>query len=218
MPLDIARRHILSTVYSMLHPGTQEIYVEVEATLEQRYYLLARWIVASSFQHSTIALYDALATKLELIETIFATYDFDLVLTRLAALDRRFAHVNQRYNWQKWSTDLDFWHYINRALWSGKFTTPLMPPHLSSEDREERLRFLGEFEMAPEDEARSSSSGVTAFVKRLRVRERGSRGRNSHHTIKRGLLMSGLLSEKFLKPSARGLEPGRDKGGDNIRR
>lgn len=111
------------------------------------------------------------------------------------------------YNWQKWSTDLDFWQCVNGALWSGKFTAPFMPPHLPSEDQEERLRFLEEFDMAPEDEARRSSSGVIAFVKRLRVRECGSRGRNSHHTIKHGLLMSGLVSEKFLKHSTRGLEP-----------
>ncbi|PVH76118.1 hypothetical protein DL98DRAFT_657703 [Cadophora sp. DSE1049] len=199
-------------------PRIQEIYVEVEKALNQGHHPLAHWIVASSLNQRAGAPYDAFAANFDQIKRIFATRNFDVVLTHLAALDQRFAHGSQMYNWQKWSTDLKFWQYVDGALWSGKFTTPFMPPHLSSEDREERLRFLGEFEIAPEDEARSSSSGVIAFVKRLIVRERGSRGRNSHHTIKRGLLMSGLVSEKFLKPSARGLEPGRDKEGDDIRR
>lgn len=89
-----------------------------------------------------------------------------------------------------------------------------MPPHLSGEDRDERLRFLEGFGTAPDDEARSSSSGVIACVKRLIMRERGSRGRDSHYTIKRGLLKSGLVSQKFLKPSS----ARRNKGGDDIRR
>ncbi|KAL2063213.1 hypothetical protein VTL71DRAFT_5017 [Oculimacula yallundae] len=195
-------------------PGIQGIYVEA---LKQRHHPLAHWIVASSLNQRAGAPYNAFATNFDQIKSIFLTRDFNVVLKRLTAFDLRFAHGSQMYNWQKWSTNLDFWQCVDDVIWSGKFTTPFMPPHLSSEHRDERLRFLEEFETAPEDKARSNSSGVIGFMKKLIVWERGSRGQNSRHTIKRGLLVSGLASDKFLKHSAMGLEPGRDQGGDDVR-
>ncbi|KAH8749263.1 hypothetical protein F5882DRAFT_445864 [Hyaloscypha sp. PMI_1271] len=122
----------------MNRPQVKEIYVNVEKALEQRYHPLAHWIVASSLQYSVATPSDTLAPNLKLIRTIFATRDFDLVLTRLAALNQRFTYGGQMYNWQKWSTDLDFWQYVDGALWSGKIATPVVSPHLSSEDRDER--------------------------------------------------------------------------------
>ncbi|KAH6667722.1 hypothetical protein B0J14DRAFT_567098 [Halenospora varia] len=40
-----------------------------------------------------------------------------------AALDRRFLYINQMYDWQKWSTDLDFWECVDQLLWSGRLIT-----------------------------------------------------------------------------------------------
>lgn len=105
------------------------------------------------------------------------------MLKRLAALDRWFAHGSQMYNWQKWSIDLDFWQYVDGALWSGKFTTPLVPPHSSSEDRDERLCFLDGFKTDAENRAYSGWSKVGFSVKRLI-------GRDSQYSVKKGLLMS----------------------------
>ncbi|KAH7418819.1 hypothetical protein BKA64DRAFT_635935 [Cadophora sp. MPI-SDFR-AT-0126] len=124
------------------HPKVQEIYVEVEKALKQQHHPLAHWIVASSLHRTPHAPFDTLTPNLEPIRTIFATRNFDHVLKRLMALDRRFAHGSHMYNWQKWSTDLDFWQCVHRALWSGTITTPIMSLHLSSDDRDERLRFL----------------------------------------------------------------------------
>ncbi|KAL5313257.1 hypothetical protein ACEPPN_018990 [Leptodophora sp. 'Broadleaf-Isolate-01'] len=164
-------------------PQIKEIYIEIEKALKQRHHPLAHWIVASSLQHSTVAPYDTLAPNLEPIRTIFATRDFDLVLMRLRALDLRFAHGSQMYNWQKWSTDVDFWHCIDGIIWSGKFTAPPMRQHLSSEDRDERLRFLKGFETDAEDRAYSGWSKVAFSVKRLI-------GRDSRYSVKKGLLRS----------------------------
>ncbi|KAH6667184.1 hypothetical protein B0J14DRAFT_704750 [Halenospora varia] len=148
-------------------PRTKDIYIEVEKALEQRHHPLAYWIVASSLYHTTYAPYDALASSLNLIQTIFAARKLDLVLQRLAALDRRFLHINQMYDWQKWSTDLDFWECVDQTLWSGRLTTPPVPPHLPEEDRDERSRFLEGFETVAEDGARSTWSKVMSSMKRL---------------------------------------------------
>ena len=124
-----------------------------------------------------------MAPNLEPIRAIFATRDFDLVLTRVAALNQRFTYGSQTYNWQMWSTDVDFWHCIDGVIWSGKFTAPPMRPHLSSEDRDERLRFLQGFETDAEDREYSGWSKVVFSVKRFI-------GRDSQYSVKKGLLMS----------------------------
>lgn len=130
-----------------------------------------------------VAPYDILAPNLEPIRAIFATRDFDLMLTRLAALNQRFTYGSQTYNWQMWSTDVDFWHCVDQVIWSGKFTAPPMRPHLSSEDRDERLRFLKGFETDAEDREYSGWSKVVFSVKRLM-------GRDSQYSVKKGLLIS----------------------------
>ena len=115
------------------------------------------------------------------------------MLKRLAALDRRFVHGSQMYNWQKWSTDLDFWQCVDGALWSGKCTTPLVLPHSSSEDRDD---FLNGFKTDAADRAWSSWSNVLFSMKRPIARERNSEGRESQYSVKKGLLMSmGLLKD-----------------------
>ena len=106
-----------------------------------------------------------------------------MVLKRLAALDRRFAHGSQMYNWQKWSTDLDLWQCVDRALWLGKFTTPLVPPHSSGEDRDERLHFLDGLKRDADDRAWGIWSKVVSPIKRLIAQE-------SQHSVKKGLLLS----------------------------
>ena len=106
-----------------------------------------------------------------------------MVLKRLAALDRRFAHGSQMYNWQKWSTDLDLWQCVDRALWLGKFTTPLVPPHSSGEDRDEILRFLDGLKRDADDRAWGIWSKVVSPIKRLIAQE-------SQHSVKKGLLLS----------------------------
>ena len=58
-----------------------------------------------------------------------------------------------------------------------------MRPHLSSEDRDERLRFLQGFETDAEDKAYSGWSKVVFSVKRFI-------GRDSQYSVKKGLLMS----------------------------
>ena len=126
---------------------------------------------------------DILAPNLEPIRTIFATRDFDVVLKHLAALDRRFAHGSQMYNWQKWSTDLDLWQCVDRALWLGKFTTPLVPPHSSGEDRDERLHFLDGLKRDADNRAWGIWSKVVSPIKRLI-------GQESQHSVKKGLLLS----------------------------
>ncbi|RDL30198.1 Uncharacterized protein BP5553_10476 [Venustampulla echinocandica] len=146
-------------------PGTQDLYNKVEEVLKQRHHPLAYWIVASSLFHTTYAPFDTLAAGP--IQTIFATRNLDLVLKRLAAINRRFVHVNQRYDWQMWSTDLDFWEYVDQALWSGKLNAPFILPQLSMEDREKRLRFLEGFETVTEDKAHNAWSKVRSAIKRL---------------------------------------------------
>lgn len=140
--------------------------------MKQRHHPLAYWIVASSLYHTTYAPYDALASSFNLIQTIFAARKLDLVLQRLAALDRRFLYINQMYDWQKWPTDLDFWECVDQILWSGRLTTLPLPPHLPREDRDERLRFLEGFETVAEDRARSTWSKVMSSMKRLMMRPR----------------------------------------------
>ncbi|KAH6694379.1 hypothetical protein BKA61DRAFT_711986 [Leptodontidium sp. MPI-SDFR-AT-0119] len=170
-------------------PKVQEIYVKVEKALKQQHHPLAHWIVASSLHRTPHAPFDTLTPNLEPIRAIFATRDFDLVLTRLAALNQRFTYGSQMYDWQKWSRDVDFWHCIDGVIWSGKFTAPPMRPHLSSEDRDERLRFLKGFEADAEDKAYSSWRRVVFSMKRLI-------GRDSQYSVKKGLLMSlGLLKD-----------------------
>ncbi|KAH7330027.1 hypothetical protein BKA65DRAFT_480193 [Rhexocercosporidium sp. MPI-PUGE-AT-0058] len=124
------RRDKLRTEF-LDRPQMKEIYIDIEKALKQQHHPLAHWIVASSLNQRAGAPYDAFAANFDQIKRIFASRSFDVVLKRLAALDRRFAHGSQMYNWQKWSTDLDFWQCVDGALWSGKFTTPLVPPHSS---------------------------------------------------------------------------------------
>ncbi|CZT53336.1 uncharacterized protein RSE6_14830 [Rhynchosporium secalis] len=165
------------------HPQIEEIYIDIEKVLKQRHHPLAHWIVASSLQHSTVAPYDTLAPNLEPIRTIFATRDFGHVLKRLRALDLRFAHGSQMYNWQKWSTDVDFWQCIDEIIWSGQLTAPPMRQHLSSEDRDERLRFLQVFQTDAQNRAYSGWSKVAFSVKRFI-------GRDSQYSVKEGLLIT----------------------------
>ena len=135
--------------------------------MRQQHHPLAHWIVASSLHHSTYAPYDALAPNLDLIQNIFAIRNLDLVLKRLAALHQRFLHVSQMYDWQKWSTEQGFWECVDQTLWSGKFTAPFMPPHLSTEDRDKRLRFLEGLEIVAGDRARSAWRRAMSSVTRL---------------------------------------------------
>ena len=158
--------------------------------MNQGHHSLAHWIVASSLKQRAGAPYDAFAANFDQIRRIFATRNFNVVLKRLAALDRRFAHGSQMYNWQKWSTDLDFWQCVDGALWSGKFTTPLVPPHLSGEDRDERHRFLDGFKRDADDRAWGSWSKVVSSIKRLITQERNSEGQESQYSVKKGLLLS----------------------------
>lgn len=71
------------------------------------------------------------------------------------------------YDWQKWSTDLDFWECVEQTLWSGKLATPFMPPYLSTEDRDGRLRFLEELHTVAEAGERSTWAKVMSSMKRL---------------------------------------------------
>jgi hypothetical protein len=132
--------------------------------LQQRYHPLAYWIVASSLHNTTGAPFDALASTLDPIKKVFATRDLDLVLKRLAVFDRRFTNINQKYDWDNWSTDLDFWECVYEALWSGHLVVPSMR-HLPPEDRDERLRFLQSFEAAHKDAVGGAWRKVWSFVK-----------------------------------------------------
>jgi len=108
-----------------------------------------------------------LASTLDPIKQVFATRDLDLVLKRLAVFDRRFTNINQKYDWDNWSTDLDFWECVYEALWSGHLAVPSMR-HLPPEDRDERLAFLQSFESEYEDAAGGAWRKVWSFVKRIR--------------------------------------------------
>lgn len=129
-----------------------------------------------------------MASTLDLIKQVFATRDLDLVLKRLAVFDRRFTHINQKYDWDNWSTNLDFWECVHEALWSGHLVVPSIPPHLPSEDRDERLRFLQSFESEHEDAAGGAWRKVWSFVKRLRrVRQQTAAEQPQHHDIEQRL-------------------------------
>ncbi|KAH8587614.1 hypothetical protein B0O99DRAFT_601479 [Bisporella sp. PMI_857] len=131
--------------------------------LEQRHHRLAYWIVASSLYHTDFDPYDALAASLSPIQTIFATRKLDLVLQRIAALDRRFLHINHMYDWQNWSADLDFWECIDQTLWSEKPTTPLVRAHLSEEDQDGKLGFLEGFDSISVSLARRRERGLSCI-------------------------------------------------------
>jgi hypothetical protein len=66
-----------------------------------------------------------------------------LCTQRLAILDQRFAHINEKYDWDNWSTDFE--SQVYQALWSNKAVV------------------YG-------DEGRVSSSQVLSFFRRLRCR------------------------------------------------
>jgi hypothetical protein len=107
------------------------------------------------------------------VQNLFAIRNLDLMLERLPVFDQRLKHINQKYNWGKWSTDLDFWDYTYQALWSEKLVIPPMPLHLPLEDRDEKLRFLTSFESGHEDGVGGTWRNVWSVVKRLRrVRHR----------------------------------------------
>ena len=65
-----------------------------------------------------------------------------------------------------------------------------MRPHLSSEDRDERLRFLDGFKTDAEDRAWGTWGKAVFSMKRLMVRDRISEGRESRYSVKKGLLIS----------------------------
>jgi hypothetical protein len=127
----------------------------------------------------------ALDPMISPIKDLFFTRNLDLVLKRLAVLDRRLTYVNQNYDWAEWSTDLEFLEYIHQALWSDNHADP----QLSLEDRDEKVHFLKGFKTAPEDKVRSSTlSKVISFVKKLRRgRREGADRRLLHHDIEQGL-------------------------------
>jgi hypothetical protein len=155
--------------------------------LQRRYHPLAYWIVASSLHNTTGAPYDALASTVEPIKKVFATRDLDLVLKRLAVFDRRFININQKYDWDNWSTDLDFWEFVYEALWSGQPVVPSMH-YLPPEDRYERLCFLQSFESEHEDAVGGAWRKVWSFVKGLRrVRQQTAAEQPQHHDIEQRL-------------------------------
>lgn len=131
--------------------------------MTQQHHPLAHWIVASSLLLTQDAPFDALAVTP--IKTVFETHDISHVLKQLAAINHGFAHVNRMYDWQMWSTDLDFWEYVDQAVWSGGVTTPLMPRYLSTEDLQKRLDFLKGFEIVAEEKARGAWSKVWSAIK-----------------------------------------------------
>jgi hypothetical protein len=76
-----------------------------------QYSPLALWVAASGLFNPPFSLPAALAWILDPIRNVFRTRDLKFVLKQLAALDQRFAHVNQKYKWDEWSTDFDEYMY-----------------------------------------------------------------------------------------------------------
>lgn len=74
-----------------------------------------------------------------------------------------------------------------------------MPPHLSIEDQDKRLRFLEGLEVVAEVREYSTWRKVIFSMKRLIVQQRDSGGRISHYGVKQGLLMSGVVSKASAK-------------------
>ena len=126
---------------------------------------LAHWIVASSLSKSSCSLQVALASTLDTVQNLFATRNLTLVLERLPVFEQRWKHINQKYDWEKWSMDLDFWNCTYQALWSetpsntGEDSDPL-PGKL-----DKKLVFLRNFESVPQDGARGRK--LLSFLKRL---------------------------------------------------
>lgn len=120
---------------------------------------------------------DAFAPTINQIKEYFRARNLDIVLDRLVALDRRLKHINEKYIWDKWSTDLEFWECTSQALWTGALTIPTMSPYLLPEDREERLSFLRGFELIPEGDVRGTGIRILSFLKTLRkAPHRSARG------------------------------------------
>lgn len=113
----------------------------------------------------------------DLVQNLFATRNLDLLLERLPVLDRRFQQINQKYNWDEWSTDLDFWDCTYQALWSETPRIPAVDPDMPLEDMDERLRFWKSFASVPEDEVRGKVNKILLLLKRLR--SRGAIGQSS---------------------------------------
>ncbi|CAG8977994.1 hypothetical protein HYALB_00000663 [Hymenoscyphus albidus] len=134
----------------------------LDFVLQQRYHPLAYWIIASSLHDTTDAPYDALAATINQTKTCFTKRNLDSVLDRLMALDRRFKHINENYNWDKWSTNLELWKCTSQALWTGTLTIPTMPPDMLSEDQEEILSFLRDLESTLRGQVRK----MLSFLKR----------------------------------------------------
>jgi hypothetical protein len=129
---------------------------------------LAYWIVASSLHNIKSTPYDALASVLDPIKNLFTIRNLDFLLRRLAVFDQRFKHINQKYDWKNWSTDLHFWECIYQALWSEKPVILPMPLDLPSEYPEEKLQFLTSFELGHEDGVGGIWRNLWSVVKRRR--------------------------------------------------
>jgi hypothetical protein len=76
----------------------------------------------------------------------------DLVLERLDDLENQFPYIDQKCDWNRCSTDLNFWKDIQQTLWSRNPDVPYDVAVSHKAAKEGRV-----------------SSKVLSFVKRLRV-------------------------------------------------
>jgi hypothetical protein len=104
---------------------------------------------------------------LDTVQNLFATRNLNLILERLPVFDQRWKHIDQKYNWGKWSMDLDFWNSTYQALWSETLGNLAENSDLLLEELDERLCFLRSFESVPEDRMRGVGGKLLSFLKRL---------------------------------------------------
>ena len=140
--------------------------------------------------------YDALASNLDLIQTIFGKRNLDLVLKRLAALYSESCTlarctISRSGPLTSTSGSALIRHYGQESL-------PLRSCHFAcQQDRDERLRFLEGFEIIAEDRARNIWKKTMSSMTRLMIlRHRDSGGQASHYNIEQSLKMSGVYPKK----------------------
>jgi hypothetical protein len=103
---------------------------------------------------------------LDPLRSLVATREIHFVLNRLAVLDQRFAHINEKYDWDSWSADFECQVY--QALWSNSAEIPCVPPQIPLDNRDKKVDFLRGFGTMDADEVRIPLSSRVLFFKRFR--------------------------------------------------
>ncbi len=87
------------------------------------------------------------------LQKLFTTRNFNLILKRLPVFDQRWKHIDQDFDWENWSTDLDFWNQTCQALWLETPSDPREESETLEGVLDEKMVFLGKFESFPKDRA-----------------------------------------------------------------